>query len=70
MVRLERPDGAAEVVRAVGVDTLTGALLVADEPGGSSGGEHPVIVGEIRHLRLDDSVQAAGRLAPGDDLGV
>lgn len=50
LVRLDRPDGSSEVVRAVGVDALTGALLVA----GADAAERPVLAGEIRHLRLDD----------------
>ena len=50
LVRLGRPDGSSEVVRAVGVDALTGALLVA----GADGAEHAVLAGEIHHLRLDD----------------
>jgi BirA family transcriptional regulator, biotin operon repressor / biotin---[acetyl-CoA-carboxylase] ligase len=44
-VRLEHPDGSAEIVPAIGVDALTGALIVA--------GEREVLAGEIRHLRLD-----------------
>lgn len=51
-VRLERPDGSIETVRALGVDPTTGALLV---PGARPGeGERQVVVGEIRHLRLDE----------------
>jgi BirA family transcriptional regulator, biotin operon repressor / biotin---[acetyl-CoA-carboxylase] ligase len=53
-VRLELPDGGVETVRAVGVDPHTGALLVADE--GAPRGERPVLVGEIRHVRLDEAV--------------
>ena len=50
LVRLDRPDGRSEVVRAVGVDPLSGALLVVapDRPGV----ERAVLTGEIRHLRL------------------
>lgn len=48
-VRLELPDGAAETVLATGVDPASGALVVA-EPDGR---ERRVLVGEIRHLRLD-----------------
>jgi BirA family biotin operon repressor/biotin-[acetyl-CoA-carboxylase] ligase len=50
VVRLERPDGSAETVRAVDVDAASGALVVE-----SLVGERParaVTVGEIRHLRL------------------
>jgi BirA family biotin operon repressor/biotin-[acetyl-CoA-carboxylase] ligase len=50
IVRLERPDGAVEVVRAVDIDVESGALIVE-----SLLGEWParaITVGEIRHLRL------------------
>ena len=43
-VRLELPDGTSELVRAIGVDALTGALVLD--------GERHVLVGEIRHLRV------------------
>jgi len=49
-VRLEQPDGRAETVLALGVDTDSGALLVSGD-----GPEAPlrrVLVGEIRHLRV------------------
>lgn len=49
-VRLERPDGSTEVVRALGVDARTGALVVA----GSDGGERHILTGEIRHVRVAD----------------
>jgi BirA family biotin operon repressor/biotin-[acetyl-CoA-carboxylase] ligase len=48
-VRLELPDGSIETVLATGVDGVSGALVVAD----GEGRERPVLVGEIRHLRLD-----------------
>lgn len=47
LVELQRPDGGVELVRAVGVDVESGALLVDDEPG-----VRQVYVGEIRHLRF------------------
>ena len=50
VVRLERPDGTAELVRAIDVDADSGALVV-----GSLSGEWParaITVGEISHLRL------------------
>lgn len=50
VVRLERPDGSAELVRAIDVDAESGALVVD-----SLSGEWPpraVTVGEINHLRL------------------
>ena len=49
-VALTAPDGTAEVVRALGVDATTGALVVADDA--TPAGERHVIVGEIRHVRL------------------
>ena len=49
-VRLERPDGSAEIVRALGVDARSGALVVA----GDDGVERHVVTGEIRHVRLAD----------------
>ena len=52
-VRLEQPDGSAEVVDAVGLDPATGALLVADEK--APGGRRPVFSGEIHHLRVEPS---------------
>src|SRR5204862_5504909 len=48
-VRLELPDGAIETVLATGVDGASGALVVEDR----DGRERRVLVGEIRHLRLD-----------------
>ena len=48
-VRLEQPDGSAEVVDAVGLDASSGALLVADET--APDGRRAVFSGEIRHLR-------------------
>lgn len=61
-VRLEQPDGSAEVVDAVGIDPSSGALLVADET--APDGRRPVFSGEIRHLRLarsSDAGTGAGR---------
>ena len=49
-VRLEWPDGTAETVAAMDVDTETGALVVGELGGG--GVQRRVLVGEIRHLRL------------------
>jgi BirA family transcriptional regulator, biotin operon repressor / biotin---[acetyl-CoA-carboxylase] ligase len=53
-VRLERPDGSGETVRALGVDAVSGALVVADPA--IPGGERQVLVGEIRHLRVGGPV--------------
>ncbi|HEY8238873.1 MAG TPA: biotin--[acetyl-CoA-carboxylase] ligase [Candidatus Limnocylindrales bacterium] len=50
VVRLERPDGTAELVRAIDVDADSGALMVD-----SLSGEWParaITVGEISHVRL------------------
>jgi BirA family transcriptional regulator, biotin operon repressor / biotin---[acetyl-CoA-carboxylase] ligase len=60
-VRLEQPDGSAEVVQAVGLDPSSGALLVADAD--AADGRRPVFSGEIRHLRLDGST---GTIPNGD----
>jgi len=58
IVRLERPDGAADLVRAVGVDATTGALVVAPARAASGAAreaaERQVFAGEIRHVRLAD----------------
>jgi BirA family biotin operon repressor/biotin-[acetyl-CoA-carboxylase] ligase len=51
MVRLEGND-AHEIVRALGVDVDTGALVVEDP--GAATGERQVLVGEITHVRLAD----------------
>jgi len=48
-VRLELPGGSVETVLATGVDSASGALVVA----GPDGRERRVLVGEIHHLRLD-----------------
>lgn len=44
------PSGAETLVRALGVDGASGALVVADES--TPSGERAVVVGEIRHVRL------------------
>jgi len=49
-VRVEHTDGSSEVVRALGVDALTGALVVED----ADGRERHVVTGEIHHVRLAD----------------
>ena len=56
-VRLERPEGA-EIVRALGVEVGTGALIVEDPT--AVGGERHVLVGEIRHVRLADPIAVGG----------
>lgn len=54
-VRIELPDATAETVTAVDVDADSGALLIRSA--GESGAARPVLVGEIRHLRLDGVVR-------------
>jgi BirA family transcriptional regulator, biotin operon repressor / biotin---[acetyl-CoA-carboxylase] ligase len=49
IVMLDQPDGSALRVVAEDVDTETGALLVRDP---DAEAPRPVIVGEIRHLRV------------------
>ncbi len=56
-VRLEGPGGAIETRLALGVDALTGALVVADDA--APGGERQVLVGEIVSVRLADPAHAA-----------
>lgn len=48
-IRLETPAGAYEL-HAVGVDVVTGALIVADAATG--GNERRVLAGEVTHVRL------------------
>lgn len=55
-VELVAPDGAVTTVRALGVDAVTGALVIEDD--GVADGQRPVVVGEIRHVRVP--VVAAG----------
>ena len=49
-VELVGPDGSSTMVRALGVDAQSGALVVED--GTSPDGERPIVVGEIRHIRV------------------
>lgn len=51
-IRLEQPDGGG-LMRALGVDPASGALLVE---GPASGTSRSVFVGEVGHVRLADSV--------------
>ena len=53
LVRLERADGSVEIVTARRVDPDSGGLVVQ-----ADGIERTVVAGEIRHLRLADSVRA------------
>jgi BirA family biotin operon repressor/biotin-[acetyl-CoA-carboxylase] ligase len=57
-VRLELPDGGSSVVRALGVDDLTGGLVVGDPT--AADGQRTVLTGEIVHLRIaDEAVDAS-----------
>jgi BirA family biotin operon repressor/biotin-[acetyl-CoA-carboxylase] ligase len=57
-IRLETPAGTHEV-RAIGVDAVTGALIVADPVGGD--GERRVLAGEITRVRLATPTRADER---------
>jgi BirA family transcriptional regulator, biotin operon repressor / biotin---[acetyl-CoA-carboxylase] ligase len=52
-IRLQRPGGVTETVRAVGVDANSGALVVEDAAGASD--ETLIHVGEIGHVRLAET---------------
>jgi BirA family biotin operon repressor/biotin-[acetyl-CoA-carboxylase] ligase len=54
LVRLIGHDAGEEVVSALRVDPVSGALVVADA--GGPGSERYVVSGEIQHLRLDMGV--------------
>ncbi|HEX7545024.1 MAG TPA: biotin--[acetyl-CoA-carboxylase] ligase [Candidatus Limnocylindrales bacterium] len=58
MIELELPDGSTERVRAVGVDGVTGALLVEDAD--ETAAERDVKVGEVVHVRLAADDVAGG----------
>jgi BirA family transcriptional regulator, biotin operon repressor / biotin---[acetyl-CoA-carboxylase] ligase len=47
-VRIDMPDGTAQVLKAVGVDGASGALLVED----AAGAERGLLVGEVTQVRL------------------
>ncbi len=55
-VELSHPDGRVERVHALGLDSLSGALLVADAA--APDGERPVLSADVVRLRLpaDDAV--------------
>ena len=53
-MELVHPDGTSEPVRALGVDPVSGALLVEDPS--ATDGRRAVLVGEIRHARLAPTV--------------
>ena len=52
VVRIDMPDGSSEVVRAVGVDGATGALLVGDVDETAGSVERELLAGEVTHVRL------------------
>lgn len=56
-IRLENPDGATVTRLALGVDALTGALVVADDT--AAGGERQVLAGEVVSVRLADPAPTA-----------
>ena len=51
-VRIDMPDGSWEVVKAVGVDGASGALLVADLEETAGSVERELLAGEVTHVRL------------------
>jgi BirA family biotin operon repressor/biotin-[acetyl-CoA-carboxylase] ligase len=57
IVRLEEHGAAPEEVRAVGLDPVTGALLVADPA--APGGERAIHAGDVVHVRLAAPAPAA-----------
>ncbi|HEX7496983.1 MAG TPA: biotin--[acetyl-CoA-carboxylase] ligase [Candidatus Limnocylindrales bacterium] len=61
VVRIDMPDGSSEMVRAVGVDGATGALLVGEVEETAGSVERELLAGEVTHVRL-----AAAGWAPGD----
>jgi BirA family biotin operon repressor/biotin-[acetyl-CoA-carboxylase] ligase len=62
-VRVEMPDGSTIETRAVGVDAISGALLVEDEKG--PGGERELTAGEIVHVRFGSSPRGKEGLPAG-----
>lgn len=56
LVRLIGHDGREDVVRALGVDPETGALIVEEAGDGADRTPRSVVSGEIQHLRLDGGV--------------
>jgi BirA family biotin operon repressor/biotin-[acetyl-CoA-carboxylase] ligase len=59
-VRIELPGGEIREATAVGVDGLTGALIVADD----LGAESELLAGEVVHVRLAPEEAAAGATGP------
>lgn len=55
LIRLEQPEGS-RIVRAAGVDIVTGALVI-DDPHDVTG-QRAILVGDISHVRLADKAPA------------
>lgn len=53
-IRIDQPDESSQVVRAVGVDATSGALIVEDPDLPDS--RRQIVVGEVGHVRLADPV--------------
>ena len=71
VVRIDMPDGSSQVVKAVGVDGATGALLVADAEETADGAERELLVGEVVHVRLNaDRRNPAGEAPAGEASAV
>jgi BirA family transcriptional regulator, biotin operon repressor / biotin---[acetyl-CoA-carboxylase] ligase len=62
-VRVGMPDGSSIEARAVGVDGISGALLIEDDK--APGGERELTAGEIVHVRLGSSRRPKDRLPAG-----
>jgi BirA family biotin operon repressor/biotin-[acetyl-CoA-carboxylase] ligase len=56
-IRLEQPD-RSELVRALGVDPASGALLVESPAAPGTPTHRPVFAGEVSHVRLADPIPA------------
>jgi BirA family biotin operon repressor/biotin-[acetyl-CoA-carboxylase] ligase len=52
VVHIDMPDGSSQVVKAVGVDGATGALLVTDVDETAAAAERELLAGEVTHVRL------------------
>jgi BirA family biotin operon repressor/biotin-[acetyl-CoA-carboxylase] ligase len=59
-VRVEMPDGTAIEARAVGVDGLSGGLLVEDAT--APNGERELLAGEVVHVGFGSARRGKGRL--------
>lgn len=68
MVRIEMPDGAAQELRAVGVDGASGALLVEDAA--APGRERELLAGDVAHVRLGPAERGPTHGAASGGRGV